>query len=128
MHLVPRINAPLWRALSWSGGANAALSLSTQFPPVRKAAGSHLRKVARLALEAVLKNGSTLEIAHQQFDYGPLQFALSSRIGGRGQLILEVDIGIPVLADRIILEEDLRQAERARGVIQRSRKQRYDRR
>ena len=91
---------------------------------VRKAAGSHLGKVARLALEAVLKNGLTLEIAHQQFDYGPFQFALSSRIGSRGQLILEVDMGIPELADRIILEEDLRRAERAHGIVQRSRKPR----
>ena len=91
---------------------------------VRKAAGSHLDKVARLALEAVLKHGSTLEIAHQQFGYGPFQFALSSWIGSRGQLILEVDIGIPELAGRVILEEDLRRAERAHGVMQRARKQR----
>ena len=91
---------------------------------VRRAAGPHLGKVARLALEAVLKNGSTLEIAHQQFGYGLFQFALSSRIGSRGQLILEVDVGIPELADRIILEQDLRWAEQAHGMMQRSRKPR----
>ena len=50
---------------------------------VRKVAGSHLGKVARLALEAVLKNGRTLEIAHQHFGYGTFHFALSSRIGSR---------------------------------------------
>ena len=92
---------------------------------VRKVAGSHLGEVARLALNAVLKNGRTLEIAHQQFGYGTSHFALSSRIGRRGQLILEVDIGIRGLADRVILEEELRRAERARGLIPRARKQRF---
>jgi len=84
---------------------------------VRKAAGPDLGKVARLALEAVLKNGGSLEIAHQQITYGKSHFALSSRIGSRGQLILELDIGNPALADRIILEHDLRWAERANGTV-----------
>jgi len=84
---------------------------------VRKAAGADLGKVARLALEAVLKNGRCLEIAHQQITYGKSHFALSSRIGNRGQLILELDIGSPALANRIILEHDLRGAERANGMI-----------
>jgi hypothetical protein len=84
----------------------------------RKAAGPDLGKVARLALEAVLKNGRSLEIAHQQITYGNSHFALSSRIGSGGQLILELDIGNPALADRIILEQDLKGAERANGMIQ----------
>ena len=91
---------------------------------VCKVAGSDLAKVARLALEAVLKNDRTLEIAHQQFGYGTSHFALSSRIGSRGQLILKVDIGIPELADRVILEEDLRRAERGHGMMPRTRKNR----
>jgi len=83
----------------------------------RKAAGSDLAKVARLALAAILKNGQTLEIAHQQIVYGKSHFALSSRLGARGQLILDLDLGGPQLAGRVILEDDLRQAERASGVI-----------
>lgn len=79
----------------------------------RKAAGPDLGKVARLALEAVLKNGQSPEIAHHQFEFGKSCFALSSRIGTRGQLILEVDVGIPQLAGRTILEDDLRRAEQA---------------
>lgn len=79
----------------------------------RKAAGPDLAKVARLALEAVLKNGQSPEIAHQQFEFGRSCFALSSRIGTRGQLILEVDVGIPGLTERTILEGDLRRAEQA---------------
>lgn len=83
----------------------------------RKAAGSDLAKVARLALAAILRNGQTLEIAHQQIVLGKTHFALSSRLGNRGQLILELDIGDPQLAGRVILEDDLRQAERVSGVI-----------
>lgn len=83
----------------------------------RKAAGSDLPKVARLALAAVLKNGQTLEVAHQQIVFGKAHFALSSRLGDRGQLILELDLGDPQLAGRVILEDDLRKAEWASGVI-----------
>ncbi|MGD9884670.1 MAG: hypothetical protein AB7F22_15435 [Reyranella sp.] len=84
---------------------------------VRKAAGSGLGQLARLALAAILENGQTLEIAHQQIVFGKTHFALSSRLGNRGQLILELDLGHPSLACRVILEDDLRQAERASGVI-----------
>lgn len=79
----------------------------------RKAAGPDLGKVARLALDAVLKNGRSPEIAHQQFEFGRTCFVLSSRIGIRGQLILELDVGIAGLAGRTILEDDLRRAELA---------------
>jgi hypothetical protein len=83
----------------------------------RKAAGSDLARVARLALAAILENGQTLEIAYQQIVFGKTHFALSSRLGVRGQLILELDLGDPQLAGRVILEDDLRRAERASGVI-----------
>ena len=83
----------------------------------RKAAGSDLARIARLALAAILKNGQTLEIAHQQIVFGKARFDLSSRLGSRGQLILELDLGDPQLAGRVVLESDLRQAERASGVF-----------
>lgn len=83
----------------------------------RKAAGSDLARIARLALAAILKNGQTLEIAHQQIVFGKTHFALSSRLGSRGHLILELDLGDPQLAGRVIFEDDFRQAERASGVI-----------
>jgi hypothetical protein len=83
----------------------------------RKAAGSSLDEVARLALAAILRNGQTLEIAHQQFVFRKTHFVLSSRLGARGQLILELDVGAPQLAGRVILEDDLRQAERANGLV-----------
>ena len=83
----------------------------------RKVAGSDLGKIARLALEAILRNGRTLEIAHQQIAFGKSHFVLSSRLGSRGQLILELDIGCPVLSRRAILEDDLRRAEQASGMV-----------
>jgi hypothetical protein len=83
----------------------------------RSAAGSDLGKVARLALEAILKNGRTLEIAHQQVVFGKTHFALSSRLGNRGQLILDLDVGNAQLAGRVVLEDDLRRAERANGLL-----------
>jgi hypothetical protein len=83
----------------------------------RKAAGSDLGKIARLALEAILKNGRSLEVAHQQIAFGKAHFVLSSRLGNRGQLILELDVGNAVLADRLILEDDLRRAERASDMV-----------
>lgn len=81
----------------------------------RKAAGADLGKVARLALAAILKNGRTLEIAHQQIVFGNSHFALSSWLGGRGQLILDLDVGSANLVGRVILEDDLRRTERANG-------------
>lgn len=83
----------------------------------RKAAGSDLAKVARLALAAILKDGQSLEIAHRQIVFGKHHFALSSRLGSRGQLILELDLGAPQLAGRMILEDDLKRAERTSAMI-----------
>ena len=84
---------------------------------VREAAGPDLGKIARLALEAVLKDGRSLEIAHRQIVHGKTHYALSSWIGIRGQLVLELDIGTPELAGRVILEEELKRAERANGLV-----------
>lgn len=87
----------------------------------RKAAGADLNKVARLALATILKNGRTLEIAHQQIVFGETHFALSSWLGSRGQLILDLDLGSPQFADRVILEEDFKRAEQANGLVRPSR-------
>jgi hypothetical protein len=79
---------------------------------VRRSVGPDLDVVAGLALRAVLKNRRSLEIAHQQISYRSHCLAFSSRIGTDGDLILELDVGDPRLADRIILEEDLVRARR----------------
>jgi hypothetical protein len=78
----------------------------------RQALGSDLAKVAVLALKAILLNHKGIEVAHQQIRYRERDLAFSSRIGARGDLILELDMGDPKLSHRIILEDDLRRAAR----------------
>jgi hypothetical protein len=78
----------------------------------RNALGSDLGKVALLAVKAIFQNRRGIEVAHQQIRYRKCDFAFSSRIGSRGDLILELDLGDPRLGHRIILEEDLQRASR----------------
>lgn len=84
-------------------------------PAVRQLAGVDLDRIAGLALRALLKNRRSIEVAHQQIVYRARHFAFSSRIGGEGDLILELDVGDPRLAERLIVEEEFRQAGRASG-------------
>ncbi len=80
-------------------------------PAIRKALGPDLKKVAVMAMQALLRNRRGVEIALQQIDYRRLPIAFSSRIGQMGDLILELDVGNPALADRVFLEQDLRKAQ-----------------
>ena len=80
--------------------------------PVRRVLGSDLGKVAVLAVKAILQNRKGIEVAHQQIRYRKHDLAFSSRIGSRGDIILELDLGDPRLSHRLILEEDLRRASR----------------
>ena len=72
--------------------------------------GRDLHKVAVMAMQALLRNRRGVEVALQQIDYRKRPIAFSSRIGQMGDLILELDIGNPALADRLFLEQDLRKA------------------
>jgi hypothetical protein len=72
--------------------------------------GGDLHKVAVMAMRALLRNRRGVEVALQQIDYRKRPIAFSSRIGQMGDLILELDIGNPALADRLFLEQDLRKA------------------
>ena len=72
--------------------------------------GRDLHKVAVMAMQALLRNRRGIEVALQQIDYRKRPIAFSSRIGQMGDLILELDIGNPALADRLFLEQDLRKA------------------
>lgn len=86
--------------------------LMTATPAARALLGGDLAKVAVLALRAILQLRKGIEVAHQQVRYRKHQFAFSSRVGRYGDLILELDVGDPGLSDRVILEADLRDAER----------------
>jgi hypothetical protein len=87
------------------------LLLST--PAVRAALKADLDKVAVLAMRAVLRHRRGIEVAHQQIKYRKHLIAFSSRIGKLGDLILELDLGTPALGDRLILEQEFREAEAA---------------
>ena len=74
---------------------------------VEKAVGAQLQAVALAALKAMLRHGKGLEIAHQQITYGDVPLAFSSRVTKSGDLVLDLDLGDPRLASRIILESCL---------------------
>lgn len=78
----------------------------------RAALGPNLQKAGLAAIKAVIKQNRSLEIACQQISYCGRHFALSTRISGSGELVVELDIGDPRLEKRIILEDDLRRTER----------------
>jgi hypothetical protein len=86
--------------------------LMTATPAARTLLGANLPKVAVLAMQAVLRHRRGIEVAHQQIRYGKHHFAFSSRIGREGDLILDLDVGDPALEKRLVLETDLRNAER----------------
>jgi hypothetical protein len=79
---------------------------------VGDALGPDIAKVALLAIRSILKNRRGIEVACQQIEYQQHWFALSSRITVRGDLVINIEIGDPRLADRLILEDELRSAER----------------
>ena len=76
----------------------------------RRALGRNLAEAAVLAVKAILRNRRGIEVAHQQSRYRKHDLAFSSRIGSRGDIVLELDLGDPRLSHRLILEEDLRRA------------------
>lgn len=86
--------------------------LMTATPAARALLGPDLAKVAVLALRAILQHRKGIEVAHQQVRYRKHHLAFSSRIGRYGDLILDLDVGDPALEHRVVLEADLRDAER----------------
>src|ERR1044072_3141094 len=79
-------------------------------PAARAAAGRDLHNVAGLAFGAILERRVCVEIAHLQVRYRKHCFAVSSRIGRHGDMILELDVGDEKLGDRVIFDADLRSA------------------
>jgi len=54
-------------------------------------------------------------------------FAFSSRIGREGDIILDLDVGLPGLGKRLLLETELRRAERVLGEERRNERRRESR-
>jgi hypothetical protein len=86
------------------------------------ALGRNADRVAVLALKAILQHGKSVEVAHQQIHYGRHDLAFSSRVTKNGDLIMELDLGDPRLCNRLVLEEELRQAGRTVRGVQSSRR------
>ncbi|WP_295556946.1 hypothetical protein [uncultured Hyphomicrobium sp.] len=85
--------------------------------------GRKAERAAVLALRAMLQDHRQLEVAHQQIRFGGHHLAFSSRITGRGELVIELDVGDPRLEGRVVLEDELRQAgRRVRGLASESRR------
>jgi hypothetical protein len=84
-------------------------------PAAQALLGRDVAAVGVLALKAILRNRRGIEVAHQQIKYRKHALAFSSRIGREGDLILDLDIGLPGLDKRLVLETDLRRAEHALG-------------
>jgi hypothetical protein len=74
----------------------------------RNLLGQNLPKATVLALQAILPRRKSLEVAHQQLRFGKHDLVFSSRIGSKGDLILQLDIGHPRVSERFILEGDPR--------------------
>jgi hypothetical protein len=79
---------------------------------VRESLGNHIAAVALLAVRAILKNQRSLEVAYQQIVFRGHHLALSSRITSSGDLVIALDVGDPQRAGRLVLENELREAER----------------
>ncbi len=79
--------------------------------------GAQANRVAVLALRAILSHNKSLEVAHQQIRYCGRDFVFCSRITGNGQLVVELDVGNPKLSGLLILEGDLRKAERKASIV-----------
>jgi hypothetical protein len=87
-------------------------------PSLRTILKSQTEAVAGRALNEILKQNKSLEIAHQQFRWGSTPIVFSSRVSQAGYLIIDMDIGDERLSKRIVFEDDLRsriQAGRKRG-------------
>lgn len=86
-------------------------------PSLRKILKQDADLVAGKALNAILRDNRSLEIAHQQFRWKSTPVVFSSRVTLSGYLIIDMDIGDERLANRIVLEKDFRQkpAERRHG-------------
>ncbi|MDX2309442.1 MAG: hypothetical protein NW216_14475 [Hyphomicrobium sp.] len=78
----------------------------------RHALGSKADAAAIACLRAILRNGSTIAVAFQQITYAGRHYALSSRITRAGDLVVEIDVGDPSLAGRLITADELAKAER----------------
>jgi hypothetical protein len=81
-------------------------------PALSAKLGARLGAAARAAIRAILLSHRRFDVAHQHVMLDGVSITFSSRIGARGDILVELDVGDPGLANRTILEADLHDAER----------------
>jgi hypothetical protein len=98
-------------------------------PAASRLLGRRGPDVALLALKAMLARHGSLEVAHQQVRFAGQDYAFSSHITAGGDLVIDLDVGEPGLENRIVLETELRTANRVvRGIAQEQRRAKQRRR
>jgi hypothetical protein len=88
-------------------------------PAARAALGTRVRLAARRALRAML-DARAAEVAFIQIRVDGAPYAISSRRGARGDLIIEIDLGADSLEGRVVTEAALRRAATRTRVGRRS--------
>ena len=83
------------------------------FPTVeaRAALGVHLKSAGLAAWREIGRRGRGLEWAHFQIVHSGVTLAVCSRLRGDGTIVIEIGLGDPRQAARVITAEELRQAE-----------------
>ena len=77
----------------------------------RAALGAQQRAVGRAAWRALAGLGQGLEMAHFQIVFAGVTLAVSSRLRNDGFIVIELGLGDPRQAARVIPAAQLRQAE-----------------
>jgi len=77
----------------------------------RAALRDHLRPAASAAWREIARRGTGIELAHFQIEYAGLTLALCSRLPRDGFIAIELGLGDPRQAARVIPAAQLRRAE-----------------
>lgn len=77
----------------------------------RQALGPNLVPAGKAAWREIARRGQGLEFAHLQISYAGVTLAVCSRLRGDGAIVIEVGIGDPRQAARVVPAAELRRAE-----------------
>jgi hypothetical protein len=87
-------------------------------PETRRALGAELRPAALAAWREIARRGEGIEMAHLQIVHAGVTLAVCSHIRRDGFIEIELGLGDPKLAARVIPAAELRRAAaRARGRV-----------
>jgi hypothetical protein len=78
---------------------------------VRHLLGVHVQPAGRAAWLEIARRGKGIELAHFQIVYNNVTLAISSRLRADGIIEIEIGVGDPRQAARVIPVSDLRKAE-----------------